>query len=185
MYVHKTVRWAHGRVLPRSSVNQSHRREILTLTRKHSRHRYQRHLVLICCCTVFLLITSMRHIKLRGVAEDIVEDIHPVPGNNPPISLYSLAVEIMVLFCDPFFAIYIRHREMLENYHLRWAGESVQGGEDYETNLTEEETAILSRSFRSADFDNDASLTETEMSMAISRETKQHITVSWQRGALE
>jgi len=76
----------------------------------------------------------MRHIKLRGVAEDILEDIHPVQG------------------------------------------ESVQGGEDYETNLTEEETAILSRSFRSADFDNDASLTETEMSMAISRETKQHIT---------
>ena len=50
--------------------------------------------------------------------------------------------------------------------------------QDYEANLTEEESAILSRSFRSADFDNDKTLTETEITMAISRETKQHITVS-------
>ena len=106
-------------------------REILTLSRKHSRHRYHRHLVLICCCIAFLLITSLRHIKLRGAGEDVVEDIAPV-----------------------------------------------QGGEDYDANLTEEETAILSRSFRSADFDSDARLTETELSMAISRETKQHITVT-------
>jgi len=48
--------------------------------------------------------------------------------------------------------------------------------QDYEANLTEEESAILSRSFRSADFDNDKTLTETEITMAISRETKQHIT---------
>ena len=54
---------------------------------------------------------------------------------------------------------------------------SVPGGEDYETNLTEEETAVLSRSFRSADFDNDKTLSETEISMAINRETKQHILV--------
>ena len=87
--------------------------------------------MLICCCIVFLLITSLRHIKLRGAGEDVVEDIAPV-----------------------------------------------QGGEDYDANLTEEETAILSRSFRSADFDSDARLTETELSMAISRETKQHITVT-------
>ena len=86
--------------------------------------------MLICCCIVFLLITSLRHIKLRAVAEHVVEDIAPV-----------------------------------------------QGGEDYDANLTEEETAILSRSFRSADFDNDGSLSETEMSMAISRATKLHITV--------
>ena len=90
--------------------------------------------MLICCCVVFLLITSLRHIKLRPVAEyvteDVVEDIAPVPA-----------------------------------------------GEDYEANLTEEETGILSRSFRSADFDKDGSLSETEMSMAISRATKLHITV--------
>jgi len=85
--------------------------------------------VLIGCCIVFLLITSLRHVKLRGAAEDVVEDIAPLPGE-----------------------------------------------EDYETNLTEEEAAVLSRSFRSADFDNDKSLSETELSMAISRETKQHIT---------
>jgi len=89
--------------------------------------------VLISCCIVFLLITSLRHIKLRPVAEDVVEDV--VEDIAP-----------------------------------------VQGGEDYDANLTEEETAILSRSFRSADFDNDASLSETEMSMAISRATKLHIT---------
>jgi len=85
--------------------------------------------VLIGCCIVFLLITSLRHVKLRGVAEEVVEDIAPVPAE-----------------------------------------------EDYETDLTEEEAAVLSRSFRSADFDNDKSLSETELSMAISRETKQHIT---------
>ena len=87
--------------------------------------------MLIGCCVVFLLITSLRHVKLRGVAEEVVEDIAPVPAE-----------------------------------------------EDYEANLTEEEAAVLSRSFRSADFDNDKSLSETELSMAISRETKQHITVS-------
>lgn len=85
--------------------------------------------MLIGCCIVFLLITSLRHVKLRGVAEEVVEDIAPVPAE-----------------------------------------------EDYEANLTEEEAAVLSRSFRSADFDNDKSLSETELSMAISRETKQHIT---------
>ena len=49
--------------------------------------------------------------------------------------------------------------------------------QDYEVNLTEEESEVLSRSFRSADFDNDKTLSETEMTMAIVRETKQHITV--------
>ena len=49
---------------------------------------------------------------------------------------------------------------------------------DYDVELTEEERQILSRSFRSADFDNNKLLTETEMSMAINRETKQHIVVS-------
>ena len=41
--------------------------------------------------------------------------------------------------------------------------------------MTDEERQILTRSFRSADFDNNKLLTETEMSMAINRETKQHI----------
>ena len=90
--------------------------------------------MLISCCIVFLLITSLRHVKLRAVAEDVAEDV--VEDIAP-----------------------------------------VQGGEDYDANLTEEETAILSRSFRSTDFDNDGHLSETEMSMAISRATKLHITV--------
>ena len=92
MYVHKTVRWAPGIARPRYRIDKSYCREILTLSRKHSRHRYQRHLVLICCCIVFLLITSMRHIKLRAVAEDIVEDIYPGQGNNPPISLDMIVI---------------------------------------------------------------------------------------------
>lgn len=103
-------------------------REILTLSRKHSRHRYQLHLVLICCSIVFLVIWSLRHVPLRSALDEVGEDISPALGV-----------------------------------------------EDYETNLTEEETAVLSRSFRSADFDNDKTLTETEISMAINRETKQHI----------
>lgn len=46
---------------------------------------------------------------------------------------------------------------------------------DYDVELTDEERAILSKSFRSADFDNNKFLSETEISMAITRETKQHI----------
>lgn len=110
MYVHRAVR------------------EILTLQRKHSRHRYHLHLVLIICSIIFLAISSLRHVQLRSEVTELEEDIPSVPG-----------------------------------------------GEDYETNLTEEETAVLSRSFRSADFDNDKTLSETEISMAINRETKQHI----------
>lgn len=113
MYVHKAVR------------------DILTLTNKHSRHRHQRHLALICCGVVFLVITSLRHVQLRHAGEEVEEDIAPVEAPGP---------------------------------------------EDYEVSLTEEESAVLSRSFRSADFDNDKTLSETEMTMAIVRETKQHIT---------
>ena len=51
---------------------------------------------------------------------------------------------------------------------------------DYDVELTEEERAILSKSFRSADFDNNKFLSETEISMAITRETKQHIVVGFQ-----
>jgi len=46
---------------------------------------------------------------------------------------------------------------------------------DYDVELTEEEKEILRKSFRSADFDNNKLLTETEISMAINRETKNHI----------
>ena len=49
---------------------------------------------------------------------------------------------------------------------------------DYDTDLTDEERALLSKSFRSADFDNNKFLSESEISMAINRETKQHIVVS-------
>ena len=48
---------------------------------------------------------------------------------------------------------------------------------DYDVELTEEEKEILRKSFRSADFDNNKLLTETEISMAINRETKNHIVV--------
>ena len=48
---------------------------------------------------------------------------------------------------------------------------------EYDVELTEEEKEILRKSFRSADFDNNKLLTETEISMAINRETKNHIVV--------
>ena len=110
--------------------NEGYPREILTLSRKHSRHRYHPHLVLITSSIVFLAISSLRHVRLRSEVTEVEENIPLVPED-----------------------------------------------EDYETNLTEEETAVLSRSFRSADFDNDKTLSETEISMAINRETKQHILV--------
>ena len=50
---------------------------------------------------------------------------------------------------------------------------------DYDAELTEEEKGILKKSFHSADFDNNKFLSETEISMAINRETKQHITVTF------
>ena len=74
----------------------------------------------------------------------------------------------------------------LRHVQLRHAVEEVEediapaeapSPEDYEVILTEEESAVLSRSFRSADFDNDKTLSEAEVTMAIVRETKQHITV--------
>ena len=49
---------------------------------------------------------------------------------------------------------------------------------EYDVELTEEEKEILRKSFRSADFDNNKLLTETEISMAINRETKNHIVVN-------
>ena len=48
---------------------------------------------------------------------------------------------------------------------------------DYDVELTEDERRILSKSFKSADFDNNKLLTESEVAMAINRETKQHIMV--------
>lgn len=46
---------------------------------------------------------------------------------------------------------------------------------DYDVELTEDERRILSKMFKSADFDNNKLLTESEVAMAINRETKQHI----------
>ena len=43
--------------------------------------------------------------------------------------------------------------------------------------VSDEEKFILKRQFRAADFDNNKLLSESEMTMAISRETKQHILV--------
>ena len=48
---------------------------------------------------------------------------------------------------------------------------------DYDVELTEDERRILSKMFKSADFDNNKLLTESEVAMAINRETKQHIMV--------
>ena len=48
---------------------------------------------------------------------------------------------------------------------------------DYDIELTEDERSILSKMFKSADFDNNKLLTESEVAMAINRETKQHIMV--------
>ena len=48
---------------------------------------------------------------------------------------------------------------------------------EYDVELTEEERRILSKMFKSADFDNNKLLTESEVAMAINRETKQHIMV--------
>ena len=47
--------------------------------------------------------------------------------------------------------------------------------DDYE--VSEEEKDILKKQFRAADFDNNKLLSESEITMAISRETKQHIMV--------
>ena len=50
----------------------------------------------------------------------------------------------------------------------------VQAADDY---VTEEERNILAKSFKAADFDGDKVLSQSEIAMAISRETKQHILV--------
>ena len=52
--------------------------------------------------------------------------------------------------------------------------------EDYdeEDEVTEEEKRLLTKCFRTADFDGDKVLSETELTMAINRQTKQHILVS-------
>ena len=43
---------------------------------------------------------------------------------------------------------------------------------------SDEEKDILKRQFRAADFDSNKLLSQSEITMAISRETKQHILVS-------
>ena len=50
---------------------------------------------------------------------------------------------------------------------------------DYDVELTDDERRILSKMFKSADFDNNKLLTESEVAMAINRETKQHIMVRY------
>ena len=50
---------------------------------------------------------------------------------------------------------------------------------DYDVELTEEERRILNKSFKSADFDNNKLLTESEVAMAINRENKHCEASSW------
>ena len=50
---------------------------------------------------------------------------------------------------------------------------------DYDVELTEEERRILKKSFKSADFDNNKLLTESEVAMAINRETNDTSEPRW------
>ena len=56
---------------------------------------------------------------------------------------------------------------------------------EYDVELTEDERRILSKMFKSADFDNNKLLTESEVAMAINRETKQHIMVRFKTKPLQ
>ena len=113
-------------------------RQVLAIVKSQTKHRHQRHILVISVSVLFLFIVTLKHVKLRNSAQDIVDELEA---------------------------------------GVKRAADTFQEF-DYDVELTEEERQILSRSFRSADFDNNKLLTETEMSMAINRETKQHIVVS-------
>ena len=54
-------------------------------------------------------------------------------------------------------------------------GNDIEASED--DDVSDEEKDILKKQFRAADFDSNKLLSQSEITMAISRETKQHILV--------
>ena len=85
--------------------------------------------------------------------------------------------------CGPLFYITVIKHVKLRNTLLDNSPENRKVDSfqefDYDVELTEEERRILKKSFKSADFDNNKLLTESEVAMAINRETKQHIMVRY------
>ena len=58
-------------------------------------------------------------------------------------------------------------------------GNDIEASEDED--VSDEEKDILKKQFRAADFDSNKLLSQSEITMAISRETKQHILVGSQQ----
>ena len=58
-------------------------------------------------------------------------------------------------------------------------GNDIEASED--DDVSDEEKDILKKQFRAADFDSNKLLSQSEITMAISRETKQHILVGSQQ----
>ena len=109
-------------------------RQVLSIVKSQTKHRHQRHIIIISVSVIFLFIITIKHVKLRNTSHDVSDEFAALPKKQDTFQEF-----------------------------------------DYDVELTDEERQILTRSFRSADFDNNKLLTETEMSMAINRETKQHI----------
>jgi len=114
-----------------------HVRQVLSAVRSHTKHRHQIHVIIITISVIFLIVTTIKHVKLRHSSVLLDENNFDTIANNA---------------------------KKVDTYQEF----------EYDVELTEEEREILRKSFHSADFDNNKLLTETEISMAINRETKSY-----------
>jgi len=101
----------------------------------------------------------------------------------PPLSKHRHKYIIVIYICVIFLLFTAVRKDKLRSIDtkkdiLEDKNEKVisESSPDY---VTDEERDILTKSFRTADFDGDKQLSQSEISMAISRETKQHILVSY------
>lgn len=97
----------------------------------------------------------------------------------PPLSKHRHKYIIVIYICVIFLLFTAVRKDKLRSIDtkkdiLEDKNEKVisESSPDY---VTDEERDILTKSFRTADFDGDKQLSQSEISMAISRETKQHI----------
>jgi len=101
--------------------------------------------------------------------------LSPSSRHHHPVIITIIILGIIFLFITSLRQVKLRHTniqdDIKEDVFVSNTIEVID--DDYE--VSEEEKDILMKQFRAADFDNNKLLSESEITMAISRETKQHI----------
>jgi len=109
------------------------------------------------------------------VHRQIRQLLTPSSRHHHPVIISIIIIGIIFLFITSLRQVKLRHTNGQDTIREDVFIDNTMEGTVDADYVSDEERDILRKQFRAADFDNDKLLTESEMTMAISRQTKQHI----------